>query len=182
MQAHLNACRREHKELCYAERHERDERLVGLVEAVDRTVQRVAERLDVLERAAMIVHERDADDANKLARLRTLLPADGAAFADDAAVEPAILSVQSPADPRSSVGELRRALADGASEADYNAVLERRSVRLQNKVSPILRVIALRGDVIACDLTRALDHFRNRGGVIGRKRSPDPLLLVAAPI
>lgn len=115
----------------------------------------------------MIVHERDTDDADKLVRLRALLPADGAAFADDAAVEPAILSAQSPADLGSSVGELRRALADGASGADYNAVLERRSVRLQNKVSPILRVIALRGDVIACDLTRALDHFRNRDGVIG---------------
>ena len=182
VQAHLNACRREHKELRYAERRERDERLARLVEALDQTVQGVAERLGTLERATIIVHERDMGDADKLAHLRMLLPADGAAFAATAGtidIDPAIAGpgsmpavsviddVQSPTDPRSSVGELRRALADGASGADYDAVLERRSVRLQKKVSPILRVIALRGDEAACELIRALDHFRERDGAVG---------------
>jgi len=175
VQAHLNACRREHKELCYAQRRERDERLVGLVDAVDRTVQGVAERLDALERATTIVHEQGTDDADKLARLRMLLPAADTTAGDCTIDSPGgtpafgrvIDDVQSSADARSSVGELRRALAGAASGADYNAVLERRSVRLQNKVSPILRVIALHGDEASCDLTRALDHFRERDGAIG---------------
>jgi hypothetical protein len=34
------------------------------------------------------------------------------------------------------VSELRRALADGSSGADYDIVLESRSVRLQNKGQP----------------------------------------------
>lgn len=175
VQAHLNACRREHKELCYAQRRECDERLVQLVEVVDRTVQGVAERLDALERATTIVHEQGTNDADKLARLRMLLPAADATAGDLTVHDPGGTSAfgrviddrQSSADTRSSVGELRRALAGAVSGVDYNTVLERRSVRLQNKVSPILRAIALHGDEASCDLTRALDHFRERDGAIG---------------
>ena len=56
----------------------------GLVETLDRNV------LSVLEEATAIVHEGGTDDADKLARLRSLLPAD----------DPA-------ADARSPVDELR---------------------------------------------------------------------------
>lgn len=62
--------------------------------------------------------------------------------------------------------------ATGAGlEADCNDVLENRSIKLQNKVSPILRPIlrpiVLRGDAASSDLLDALDHFRTRDGAVG---------------
>ena len=143
VQAHSNACQREHKERCYILRQERDDRLSTWVETVDRTV------LGVLERATAIVHEGGSDDADKLARLRSLLPA-----GDETA------EAQSP------VAELRRTLSTG-SGVDYDDVLESRSVRLQNKVSPILRVVVLHGDAASIDLLDALGHFRGRDGTVG---------------
>lgn len=143
VQAHSNACQREHKDRCYIERQERDDRLSALVEAVDRTV------LDVLERATSIVHEGGSDDADKIVRLRSLLPCD-----DEAA------------DTQPPVAALRRTLSAG-SGLDHDDVLESRSIKLQNKVSPILRAIVLRGDAASSDLLDALGHFRKRDGTIG---------------
>ena len=114
------------------------------METLDRNV------LSILEQATAIVHEGGTEDAAKLARLRSLLPAD-----DNAAKA------------RSPVDELRSALAGATSRADYNKVLESRSIKLQNKVSPILRTIVLRGDAASSDLLEALDHFRRRDGAVG---------------
>ena len=144
VQAHLNACQREHKERCYLERRERDHRLAGLVEIIDRSV------LGVIERVAAIAHEAGASDADKLARIRSLLSIEGGGYGDG-----------------SSVSELRDTLAAGMLEADYDAVLESRSVKLQNKVSPILRAITLRGDATSSDLLAAVEHFRRRDGATG---------------
>ena len=144
VQAHPGACQREHKERCTLDRRERDHRLAGLVETIDRSV------LGVLDRVAAIAHEAGASDADKLARIRLLLPIEGGGHGD-----------------RSSVSELRDTLAAGMLEADYDAVLESRSVKLQNKVSPILRAITLRGDATSSDLLVAVEHFRRRDGATG---------------
>lgn len=144
MQAHLNACQREHRELCYVERCERDECLAGLMETFDKNVLRV------LEEATAIVHDGRTGDAAKLAQLRSLFPAEDTAT-----------GVRSPVD------DLRSALAGGTSSVEYNKVLESRSIKLQIKVSPILRTILLRGDAASSALLEALQHFRHRDGAVG---------------
>ena len=46
-------------------------------------------------------------------------------------------------------------------------ILENRSIRLQNRISPILKQVKLIGDAGATDLMAAIAHFRERDGSIG---------------
>ncbi|MBK9662533.1 MAG: hypothetical protein IPO71_05375 [Nitrosomonas sp.] len=56
---------------------------------------------------------------------------------------------------------LRDKLVTQLNEDDYCQILEARSLRLQNRVGPILKVLTFRCEPAAQGLLAALNHFRN---------------------
>jgi uncharacterized protein DUF4158 len=148
LRSHQNACQREHKDDCYARRHQRDDRLAGLLETIDASTVRV------LRRITRVVHDPALTDAEKVGQVRRLLPADS----DD---EPA------------AVTALRQELDAGRGGNDYHDVLERRSLKLQNRVGPIIRVLAFQGEPAAAGLLAAIEHFKAKDGAVGRSAPHD---------
>ena len=143
LQSHQNACQREHKDNCYARRHQRDDQLAGLLETIDSSIVRV------LRRIKQVVHDPTLTDTEKVGQVCHLLPADN----DN---EPA------------AVVTLRQELDAGRGNNDYHDILERRSLKLQNRIGPIIRVLAFQGEPAAAGLLAAIDHFKAKDGAVGR--------------
>ena len=95
---------------------------------------------------ALLDHET-MSDARKLDGIRTVLDRDRERAADI----------------------LREGIRKGASDDEgvFQDVLEHRSVRLQNRISPILKRVEFVGDASMTDLMAALACFRERDGSIG---------------
>jgi len=148
LQSHQNACQREHKDNCYARRHQRDDQLAGLLETIDSSIVRV------LRRIKQVVHDPTLTDAEKVGQVRHLLPADN----DN---EPA------------AVIALRQELDAGRGDHDYHDVLERRSLKLQNRIGPIIRVLVFQGEPAAAGLLAAIEHFKAKDGAVGRSAPHD---------
>jgi TnpA family transposase len=148
LQSHQNACQREHKDNCYARRHQRDDQLAGLLETIDASIVRV------LRRIKQVVHDPTLTDAEKVGQVRHLLPADN----DN---EPAAMIA------------LRQELDAGRSDDDYHDVLERRSLKLQNRIGPIIRVLVFQGEPTAAGLLAAIEHFKAKDGAVGRSAPHD---------
>ncbi|MFS4583643.1 Tn3 family transposase [Phaeobacter sp. C3_T13_0] len=61
--------------------------------------------------------------------------------------------------------QLKNDLAATASEAGWHDILEARSVKLQNRLSPLLRALSFMPNKRAIALLEAIDHFRNDGAL-----------------
>jgi hypothetical protein len=89
---------------------------------------------------------------NKVERIRTLLEANEAE--QDHA--------------ESEISALKAELENDLSGNDYNLVLESRSVRIQNRVSPIIKNISFQGESHAQDLIEAIQYYNDRDGGIDK--------------
>ena len=145
LQSHQNACQREHKDRCYARRHQRDDQLAGLLETIDASI------VLMLRQIKQVVHDPTLTDAEKVGQVRHLLPADN----DN---EPAAMIA------------LRRELDAGRSDHDYHDVLESRSLKLQNRITPIIRALVFQGEPVAAGLLAAIEHFKAKDAAA----RPDP--------
>ena len=148
LQSHQNACQREHKDSCYARRHQRDDQLAGLLDTIDSSI------VLVLRQIKQVVHDPTLTDAEKVGQVRHLLPADN----DN---EPAAMIA------------LRRELDAGRSDHDYHDVLESRSLKLQNRITPIIRALVFQGEPVAAGLRAAVEHFKAKDGAVGRSAPHD---------
>jgi hypothetical protein len=59
------------------------------------------------------------------------------------------------------------------TETDYYQILEPRSVRLQYRISPILKALDFQTDAAAAALMQALQYFKTTDGKIGEKAPTD---------
>jgi hypothetical protein len=148
LQSHQNACQREHKDSCYARRHQRDDRLANLLNTIDSSMA------VVLRQIGQVVHDTRLTDAEKVGQIRHLLPAD-----NDNEPEP--------------MTALRRELEAGRGDDDYHQVLESRSLKLQNRISPIIKALVFRGEPAAAGLLVAIEQFKARDGAISRSAPHD---------
>jgi hypothetical protein len=62
-----------------------------------------------------------------------------------------------------------------ADDPSYYDILEERSLRLQNRVSPILKALEFHGEIGPKDIVDAIDHFKKTNGVI-RHNAPTGFL------
>ena len=147
-QSHQNACQREHKDGCYARRHQRDDQLAGLLDTIDASI------VLVLRQIKQVVHDPTLTDAEKVGQVRHMLPADN----DN---EPA------------AVISMRKELDAGRSDHDYHDVLESRSLKLQNRIGPIIRALVFQGEPAAARLLAAIEHFKAKDGAVGRSAPHD---------
>jgi hypothetical protein len=64
--------------------------------------------------------------------------------------------------------ELKTSLESNLNQGDYYDVLEERSLRLQNRVSPIIKVLNFQADASCMALKEAIEHFKSKNGVINQ--------------
>ena len=132
---------RDHKDEVFARRKTESARLEKMLDVVDTEVLNLRREI-----RALLDHET-ISDARKLNGIRAILDRDQESVVD-------LLRA-----------DIRKSAA--ANDSHFHQILENRSVRLQNRISPILRRIALIGDASVADLMVAIAHFREKDGNIG---------------
>ena len=137
MQSFESAVIRDHKEAVFTQRKSEGARLEEMLEVVD------AEVLNPLREIRALVEDGTMSDALKLDGIRGILDRDQSRIVD-----------RLRADIRKE--------SNGAEQ--YHRVLEDRSIRLQNRLDPILRSIALAADTSMADLMAAIACFGDRNG------------------
>jgi len=140
VQSFQNSTQREHKDLCYEQHQQRNEKLTELLSQLDDRV------FNVLKKVRGLTHDKGLSDKEKVNAIRSLL-ATG---------------------KRIDLDELRNGLMGEFDESDYYDILESRSQRLQNRVSPILKALNFQSEPGAKTLMKALQHFKSRDGVINQ--------------
>lgn len=155
LQAFQNSALREHKDQCYVRREQRNESLKTLVGYLDPGV------LEILARIGIVIKERTLTDTEKVQRIGTLL-------ADNQATKSLDLD---------QLVELKTALVTELSEDDYYLILSAKSVRMQNRVSPILKAVTFLAEPNARDLQNAIAHFKHKDGAIDKTAPVDFLTL-----
>jgi hypothetical protein len=63
---------------------------------------------------------------------------------------------------------LRDEVATELSDDDYFSILEARSVRIQNRISPVLKVLTFQGEAGAEALLEALQYFKDKDGAVDK--------------
>ena len=137
MQSFEAGATRDHKEAVFAQRKSEGARLEEMLDVVDARV------LTPVREIRALVEEETMPDARMLEGISAILDRDQERVVD-------LLR----ADIR------KNTVRDG----QYHQILEDRSLRLQNRLNPILRRITLTGDAIVADLVVSIAHFRDRDG------------------
>jgi len=142
----LNAAQREHKELYYEERAERNMQLKELVVGLDRHL------LQALSDIQQIVLVSDCPASLKVEQIAALLENERPM---QAALEKQINRMQAEVDR-------------GEQEKDYFQLLSRRSLKLQTRVSEIVRELRLDDRASSQPLLDAIHYYQRTGGNLER--------------
>ncbi len=140
VQSFQNSAQREHKEPSYEQQRVRNQSLSGLLSRLDGDV------FDVLRQISRLANDDGLNDTEKLDKIRALLQGR----------------------KEDGLSELKASLESGLSQGDYYGVLEERSLRLQNRVSPILKALNFQADASGVLLQQAIEHFQSKNGVINQ--------------
>ena len=119
LQSFHNSALREHKDQCYVRREQRNESLKVLVGFLDHGV------LETLALIGAVAKNSELTDAEKVQRICALLTDN---------------QVTQSLDPE-QLAELKATLVTELSEEDYYRILSSKSVRMQNRVGPILKAV-----------------------------------------
>jgi hypothetical protein len=141
LQSSVNAAQRAHKELCYDRREQRADALRSLSTSLQ-------DALTFATSVGRITEDTDLTDSEKVRRIRALLAAS--------------------AEHRAASTSLKEEVEADLGDTDYYAVLEDRSTRMQNRVSPILKALSWCGEPGAEPLPEAIDHYKRKDGSIDR--------------
>ena len=146
LQSFHNSAQREHKEQCYVRRQQRNQSLKALVNCLDE------ELLGTLAVIDGITHDERLTDSEKIERIRTVLNAR----------DPARRELEE------ELVELKRGLESDLNEEDYYEILETKSIRLQNRVAPVIKALTFQAEPAATELLVAIDHFKHKDGAIDK--------------
>ena len=135
MASFKSAAARDYQETLVQERKDQQRQIGIVVEGLETSV------FGVLRNIRGVMAAANLSDAQKVMATQTLLN-------------------QSKTD---DFDQLKNDLAATASEAGWHDILEARSVKLQNRLSPLLRALSFMPNKRAIALLEAIDHFRNDG-------------------
>ncbi len=138
VQSFQNSAQREHKDQIFEQRKVRNDNLTSLLSRLDDDI------FAVLRRIRKLTHDDKLSDADKVSEIRSLLEGSK----DD------------------ELSSLKTGLEKELDEGDYHDVLEARSLRLQNRVSPILKTLDFHAQPGAVELMDAINHFKAKDGAI----------------
>ncbi len=138
---------REHKEKLLEGRKDQHQRLKAAVHDLDREV------FGLIREIRRLASAGDLSDSQKVAAIRGALEAER----------------------NGAFERLKAGLDDAGQDRSWRDVLEAHSLRLQNRLNPILRVLAFEPNERAARLLAAIDHFKANDGVV-TTRSPRDFL------
>ncbi|MCK5284634.1 MAG: Tn3 family transposase, partial [Alphaproteobacteria bacterium] len=148
VKSYENGAKRYHKEWCYEQRKTQHQSLKTLTSSVDEKVFGFVHQIrDIID--------NDGTDAGKLALIKNLLEANQTGFSD---VE-------------REWHDFKSGFDSGADDPRYYDILEERSLRLQNRVSPILKALNFQYETSAQPIADATQYFRKNSGAI-RQNAP----------
>jgi TnpA family transposase len=143
-----NGAKRDHKEWCYKQRKTQHQSLKILASSVDEKVFGFISQIrDIID--------NDDTDAGKLALIKNLLETNQTGFSD---VE-------------REWHDFKSGFDSGTDDPRYYDILEERSLRLQNRISPILKALNFQYEAGAQPIADAMEYFRKNHGVI-RNNAP----------
>ena len=151
LQSFQNGALREHKEQCYARRELRNASLKELVACLDMRL------VETLERIAILTEDDALPDSEKVQLIRALLSTQETKRLLE----------------KNNLAELKEALFNELGDDEYYTILAARSIRIQNRVSPILKALTFLGEPSARELQTAIDHFKSKDGVIDKAAPVD---------
>jgi Domain of unknown function (DUF4158) len=141
-----NSAQREHKDQCYVRREQRNDSLKTLLGFLDHGV------LETLAKIKGVAKDTVLTDTEKVQRISALLANNHNAESLDP----------------DQIDELKAAMITELSEEDYYLILASKSVRLQNRVSPILKAVAFLAEPSARELRQAIEYFKLKDGAIDK--------------
>ncbi len=131
-----NGARREHKDGCYEQRSQKNSSLANVIETVEKLLSGYAEIHDIL-------HKKGLHSDKKIELIKALLDENEAAIRN----------------ARKHVINLKQA-SQQVVENDFYAILESKSVKLQNRVAGIVKTLEFRSDCSDKLLYSAICHYR----------------------
>lgn len=139
-----NTALREHKEKIFTQRREANKKTMDLLNRLDTDV------LSLIRQVRLLADDEGLSDHEKVEKIRFLVHTS----------------------PEETVNDIRNDLSQSQSDRSYYESLESRSLRLQNRLKPILKAVTFQ----ACDndspLLAAIDHFKTVDGMISCKDAP----------
>ncbi len=143
MKAFQTAASREHKEMLLEKRKEHDKRLKAEVEKADKSVSGLVRNIRSLT-------DSDAlSDTQKVIKIREVLDRRKTGIFDP----------------------LKADLQNPGSDQSWYEVLEGHSLKLQNRLNPILKALTFEASERVSSLMEAISHFKDRDGVV-TERAP----------
>jgi TnpA family transposase len=138
----LNVVQREHKEKYYEERKLKNFSLQKIVDSIDKNV------ISVLADIKGIVYQANFDDTNKINLIKQLL--------QDTEPQKNLVVEQ--------IVELKNSTNAVLQDKDSYSILELKSVKLQNRVSPIVKQLDFDSETSNSMLIKAITHYQQKGG------------------
>lgn len=141
-----NSTKRDHKDWCYEHRKDQYGMIKTLVTKFDENV------FSILQKIREITRDEKANATNKLERICYIL-------------EPHNDSIPQ---AEQQWQDITQNLENKSDEGRYDDILEEASIRLQNRVSPIIKVLNFDGGSGAESILEAISYFKNREGTISK--------------
>ena len=141
-----NGAKRAHKDWCYEQRKDQHRSLKALVANLDKNI------FSVLRQIRTIAQDEQADDTGKLARICNLLETHNDNIPQT----------------EQQWQSLAKGMENDAGDGRYYDILENRSIRLQNRVSSVVKVLGFQGEAGASALLEAIAYFKEKAGVVGK--------------
>jgi len=142
----LNGAKRDHKDWCYEQRKDQLGSFKALVASLDKNI------FGVLRQIRDIARDEHTDDTGKLTQICGLLDAH---------------NYNTP-HTEQQWQTLAQGLENEAGDGRYYDILEQRSVRLQNRVSPIIRALNFDGEPSNAAIFEAILYFKDKDGAVGK--------------
>ena len=146
-QSYQNSVAREHRDWCYESRKQRDQSIKSLLNTFDNSV------FSALADIRNVVTNETITDTEKVAQIEKLV-----------------------ADPDEAIEkseELKSSLEQAKEEGNYFEILKNRSLRLQNRISPIVKSLDFQAEPGAYILMEAITFFKEKDGNISKNAPLD---------
>ena len=137
MQSYQNSTKREHRDLCYDNRKQREQSFKLLNSSVGNA-------LNIFTNIVATLKSQDIEDSEKLKQIHELV---SQKFIDESE-------------------ELKATSEKIINDRSYLEILENRSIRLQNRISPIVKSLDFQGESGDTALIEAITYFKEKDGNI----------------
>ena len=146
VQSAINIAEKEHKESYYQEREQREQKFITLA---DRLGQSIVGTISAIKR---IIADGELTDSQKVAAIDTTL------------------SAQAPKESQveQQIDAFKKSMTDVHRGQDYYALLEQRSLKLQNRVADIVRQVQFDPHCSKPTLLEAILHYQQKDGAVDK--------------